>query len=165
MSSTSDPTRTWQRRTRWTWGLAAPCVLAAAVWAVVVPDRAALKSPDLDAQADDLITARTRPIDVAVFDAPLWVDPPVEVVQAPARPPPPPPPVTLQLLAVVRVPATESDPARLQAAIYDPESDRLRFVSDGERVGRFTITAVHDRGAQLTDGARDVELLLTEGSS
>lgn len=163
LSSTSDPIRVWHARTRLTWIVAAPAVLAAAAWAIFLPAPALVGTPDLSIVSEDDALADDDAFDLAVFSAPLWVEPPVVVAEASQRPPPAPPPVTLQLLAVVSVPGDDPDTSTLQAAIYDPESDRLLFVSDGERVGRFTVTAVNSGGTTLTDGAREVTLSLAEG--
>lgn len=118
-------------------------VVAAAAWAL-----APLPTPDLSLPptvlAPKALAADAEPIaalDLATFRTPLWIappppPPPVVAAKEP-EPPPPPPPLRLQLLAIVR----EED-GTYRALVYDPDSDALLTLAEGQSVGTRTVETV-----------------------
>ena len=132
------------------WG---PCLLAVAVCAVwsLWP----LKRPAIDTtvpQPERTATPAPDRLDLAAFDAPIWLAPPPE-----PTPPAPPAPLRLQLLAVFR------DGDELRAALYDPDSDRLRIVASGDTVGGRVIERVLADAVSLRDGSGLATLTLERG--
>jgi hypothetical protein len=83
-------------------------------------------------------------IDLDAFRAPLWVAPPAPPPAPPAaKPPPAPPPLRLELLAIVR------DENQIRALVYDPDSDRIMVVAEGDRVTDRTIERIGEAGVDI----------------
>ena len=100
------------------------------------------------------------PLDLAAFNAPLWVDPPRPVI-AKADAPAPLPPLRLQLVAILNAPAPSGTVAAAPLAIlYDQDADKLVTVATGDVVGGRTITAVDPGGVtvQLGGGPQRLDL-------
>jgi hypothetical protein len=112
--------------------------------------------PPIIEHADPAALAPTTPtltiasLDVAAFRAPLWVAPPAPV--APPPPAAPPPPLKLQLLAVVH------EGEVFKAMLYDPDSDKILVVAEGEALGTgeagggSKVERVTAAGVQIRDG-------------
>ncbi len=88
-------------------------------------------------------------IDLAVFNAALWVQPakPPEPVMVAAIPPAsPPPPLKLQLIGLESSERNES-----VAVLFDPDAAKMIRGSAGDRVGRYVIRAIDAEGVALED--------------
>ena len=98
-------------------------------------------------------------LDTDAFRAPLWVAPPAP--PAPPAPAAPPAPLRLQLLAVVH------EGAAYRAMLYDPDSDKLMVVGEGEKAGARTVEKVTASGVQIRDaaGVRALALRQDQGAS
>lgn len=98
------------------------------------------------------------PLNLAAFRAPIWVaeaPPPAPV--AAAAPAPPPPPLKIQLLAIVK------EGAVYKAAVYDPDTDRIVVVAEGEKVGARLVERVEESRLTLRDQVGARVLALREG--
>ena len=131
-----------------------PCVLAVAAAAVWSMWPMARTTPDTTVP----VPARSRAVaashlDLAAFDAPIWVAPPPDPPAAA-----PPEPLRLQLLAVFR------DGEELRAALYDPDSDRLCIVASGDTVGGRVIERVLADAVALRDGAGLATTITLQGA-
>jgi hypothetical protein len=140
-------------------GLLAAAVTACGVWAFAPLEHPRVEVPALPAAAPQEAPER-RPIELAAFRAPLWVAPPAP--PPPARPepaPPPPPPLKFQLLAIVR------EAEMLKAVLYDPDTDRLLVVAEGEPLGARRVERVHPTTVDIRDdrGIRTLSLVETQG--
>lgn len=99
-------------------------------------------------------------LDDAAFRAPLWIAPPPAPEPAPELPKPAPlPPLKIQLLAIVRSPATASD-HEYKALLYDPEADKIVEVATGQTIGERTVVGVTQHEITLKDrgGTRKLSL-------
>lgn len=85
-------------------------------------------------------------LDLAAFHAPLWVTPPAP---PPPEPPPPPlPPLRFQLLAVLHEHGVHT------AVLYDPDSDRILVVAEGEELARGrTVERVTTSDVRIRDAS------------
>lgn len=117
--------------------LIAGCVGAVTLclaWALWPLSPAPAQPPAVHAAPQPLPSEVHLALDLDAFRAPIWV------AEAPPPPPPaapaPPPPLKLQLLAITR----EGD--ALRAVLYDPDTDRLHVVGDGETVTGGTVDRV-----------------------
>lgn len=133
--------------------LGAAMVLAAALWAFMPLEHPAVASPPDGAQQDPP-RSPAPPMQVALdrsaFSTPLWVAPTPPPAPPPAAPvPTPPPPIRLQLLAVIKDQANGAD--RYKAMVYDPDTDKVRVISAGEKVGASVIESVDQTGLRLKD--------------
>ncbi len=103
---------------------------------------------------------RARALDRAAFAASIWNPPPAlerTAEQAPTRQHPPP--LRLQLIGIARDAGPGGDQV-LRAALYDPDTDRLHILAEGERVGAVTVIAVEPGVVRLESGGRTAELRL-----
>ncbi len=161
-----DPLALSRRRTRAVLCVCVAAVAASAAWSlnpVAVPAIEA-KATDPDrALLDTGLAADTEaaPIDLAVFDAPLWriveappPPAPKPVVQAP---PPPPPPLKLQLLGI------RSDGDQRRAVLYDPDQDRVFIVASGESIAGREVDSITEASVLLRDRSGVRTLALTTG--
>lgn len=160
MSSIADPTRVWRRRGRAAWTLLVGVLGAGAIWAAAEPRRPAPEraAPDLASAPE----AEPPPppddaFDLACFGVALWVEPPApEPRRAPAesaaraasR---------VQLLAIVTE-TTPSGAPRYRAAVYDPDQDRIVFVTDGDTVGAHAVRAVDASGMTLAASGTETRI-------
>lgn len=163
---TSDPMRLARAGAVASWaaglGIAALCT----AWAIRVPTIAL--PPELEKAAEpaapDGSAPQPRddfPIEAfALRMAPPPPPPKPAVAPAPAVEPiaPPPPPSRLQLLGIVR------DGDSRKAAIYDPVSDAVVVVGEGQQIAGQTVRAVSDRGVELSDGRGVRTLSLKEAA-
>ncbi|MBX3410407.1 MAG: hypothetical protein KF859_11045 [Phycisphaeraceae bacterium] len=125
-----------------------------------------LGSPRVDAPVfAELATAPAEPahvaLDLAAFNTPLWVappPPPVKVAESPPPPPPPPPapPLKWQLLAIVR------EGEIYKALVYDPDSDKVLTLAEGDHSGPRRIARVTPTTIDVRDGAGTRTLALRE---
>lgn len=170
--SPSDPLARAQRRTKRVAAFAITAVTIAGVWAFW-PARNASGSQDLGAPpkpttelSSAAVLATTEPINLAAFDAALWIDPPAPIVDAAPTPPPAPAPLRAQLIAIAgsvssATPSTGADSGRtLSAIFYDPDADVLRTLRTGDRIDGRTIDAIDAHGVtiSLADAAQRLEL-------
>lgn len=99
------------------------------------------------------------PLDLAVFDGPIWLAPP-PATPAPsgvaAKPSPPPPPLKLELLGILR----EGD--SFKAVVYDPDTDKVAVLSAGDTLAGRTINAVTADTVAIKDGAGTRTLTLKQ---
>ncbi|MCC6679176.1 MAG: hypothetical protein IT436_18780 [Phycisphaerales bacterium] len=106
--------------------------------------------PAVDAPDGAMMVA----LDESVFHAPLWLAPPPPPAPTPEPPKPAPlPPLKLQLLAIVRVPAAETDEASYRAMLYDPDTDTIIEVAAGQTIGDRTVVGVTQHEITLKDRA------------
>ncbi len=101
---------------------------------------------DLHAPPTTPIEDEDRLFDQGAFVVRLWNPPPPEARDqrlAEQRVPPAKPP-RLQLIGII------DDGRQLRAALYDPETDRLLIVGDGDHVKQHTITITAD-AVELAD--------------
>jgi hypothetical protein len=126
--------------------LACVSIAACGVWAFMPLGRAQVDVPRISPSAAAAGQPAQVALDLAAFNAPVWVAP-----AAPSPPPPalaeapPPPPLKWQLLAIVREDTGD------RALVYDPDSDRLLVLREGDesgprRVERVTATTLDVRG-------------------
>ncbi len=107
---------------------------------------------------------RTLALDQAAFRSPIWIAPPPPPPPPPvakaAPPPPPPPPLKLQLVAIIQEGSSHA------AVCYDPESDRMVTIRDGERdaAGRARPGPARVTATSLTlgEGSRAATLTLAK---
>jgi hypothetical protein len=107
--------------------LCALVVIAAGVWAFWPLGAVKIEEPTIAAALVETPARTALALDTAAFRAPLWVTPP-----APPTPPvaaAPAPPLKVQLLAVVH------EGGVYKAVLYDPDSDKLLVLREGESLG------------------------------
>lgn len=150
-------------------GLAILSSITLATWALLPHTRT--RPQDAVQPAEDRPTSvvipmipMIPPLNTEVFAAArLWTPPPV-IAQAPKPTPPAPPappiPLKLQLLGVTR---DERDV--LHAALYDPDTDRVCLVANGESVGAFKLTSLSATTVELSDGRGVRRLTLSSPTS
>ena len=93
------------------------------------------------------------------FGAPLWFAPPPPVLPQPpvvAAPLPPPPPLRWQLLAIV------GERSGFRALIYDPDSDKLFELGEGDTAGSRSIGRVTETSVEVREVAGLRTLALRE---
>ncbi len=118
-----------QRSTRGAGAVCAAAVIAAALWALLVPSQRPIEAPDFAALAP-AGEPPPRPLAVAAFDTPVWTIPQVVTAAPPSLPPPPPPPPPLkvQLIGIIK------EEVGYKAVLYDPDTNKVRVVAAGEEV-------------------------------
>ncbi|MCC7389642.1 MAG: hypothetical protein IT431_12835 [Phycisphaerales bacterium] len=166
MRSANSPISACTRRDRAAAAVAAPALLAAALWAAwPLPH---LPNPDPAPGAPDHPTnhptdaAEPPPFDRQAFAAAIWNPPPqperpAELAAAPAPPPLP----RLQLIGIAHDAGPDGLPV-LRAALYNPDTDRLHILAAGERIGTVTILAVEPGLVRFDSGGRPGELRLRQ---
>lgn len=155
MSALSGATR-WRRHIGR--ALALVCVAACAVWAFMPLGPTQVEVPQVSDSAAATPPPAPQALDLAAFQVPLWVAPapaPQAVVEAP---PPPPPPLKWQLLAIVR------EDIGYKALVYDPESDRLLVLKEGDAPGPQRVERVTARTMDVREGVGVRTLALREAS-
>ena len=118
--------------------------LAGAAWWALVPIAAPKSAAEAPLARADHEAAAVAALDTEAFRAPLWVAPPAPPAapaQAAAAPP-----LKLQLLAVVQ------EEGVYKAMLYDPDTDKLLVVGEGEQVGGRRVEKVTAAGVQIRDG-------------
>lgn len=137
--------------------IAGVCVATCVVWALRPLKTASLEVPDLAGEAEAQPAAQPLALDLAAFNAPLWVapPPPPKAAQAPA-PAPPLPPLKWQLLAIAR------EGEVYKALVYDPDLDTLLVLGAGDQAGVRRVTSVSASSMEVRDGAGLRTLLLRD---
>ncbi len=125
--------------------LALMCVAACGLWAFMPLGPAHVDVPNVSASAASDRSVVPAALDVAAFNAPLWVAPAPPPLAVAEVTPPPLPPLKWQLLAIVR------EDTGYKALVYDPDTDRLLVLKEGDdsgpqRVERVTATTLDVRG-------------------
>lgn len=160
-ASNTDVLADLARRTRIVLRAGACTCALAAVWAflpVSLPVRTDTEAT-VDVAPVDPRMHQLPPLNLAAFDAPVWVVPPAPeppVVAAP--PPPPPPPLKLQLLGV-SVEQTVDGPV-YRAVLYDPDVDAIHVVAAGESVAGRRVTRVTSSDVSIALGDSHATLAL-----
>jgi len=177
VSPLSDPLARLQRRRRRVLGAGGAVAVVAAFWAawpLVAPQPdgeyfSGVPSLAGGAQENPRAGARSAPgpmpsatLDPEAFRVALWTPPPLKDAVVAAPPPPPPPPFKLQLLGITGDGTTASP---LRACLYDPETDRVLLVAQGDTVKPFLIRQLTREYIEFVDGARVERLSLREPSS
>jgi hypothetical protein len=119
-------------------------MLAGAGWWALAPASIPASAPEAPNAPAPQETPALTALDAETFRAPLWVAPPAPAAAAVQAAPPP---LKLQLLAIVR--ETES----FKAMLYDPDTDKLLVVAEGEQVGGRRVERVTASGVQIRDGS------------
>jgi len=101
-------------------------------------------------------------LDAEAFQVALWTPPPLKNAVVAVPPPPPPPPFKLQLLGIAGDGTADSP---LRACLYDPETDRVLLVAQGDTVKPFLIRRLTRENIEFVDGTRVERLTLREPSS
>ncbi len=97
-------------------------------------------------------------LDLAAFRVPMWVADPAPPAPVVANAPAPrPPPLKLQLLAIIH------EGEIYKAAVYDPDSDRILVVADGEKSGPRGLDQIDSSPLTLGDGTGRRVLALKAG--
>lgn len=133
--------------------------LLASAWGPWGPDSPGL-GRDLPVPSSELDDAAG--IDASVFDVALWTPPPAPVVKDVVAVAPPPPPLKFQLLGISGD-GTKDSP--LRAALYDPDSDRVILIGQGEKLSSFTVRTLTNEAIEFVDGTRVERLSLLEPSN
>lgn len=161
MPSPTDPITAWRRRQRTAGAIAILALAGSALWswwplpAPHTPDPA-LQPPTNDAETIDGPT----PLDRDAFAALIWNPPPAPPRAAESAPTASTAqPLRLQLIGIARDTGPGGDQV-LRAAIYDPDTDKLHIVAEGERIGAVTVLAVEPGVVRLENGGRTSELRL-----
>ncbi|MGH7245261.1 MAG: hypothetical protein ACREJD_17750 [Phycisphaerales bacterium] len=94
------------------------------------------------------VSSSEEGLDLALFNAPLWVAPPKPA--EPEMPPPPivPPPLRLQLVGV------ELDQTRPRALLFDPDAAAIVHVAVGEVAKGFVVRSIDDAAVVLESADR-----------
>lgn len=165
-----DPLARAQRRTRATRACAITLVVAVGAWAFWPTVNAGDLERDTPAMTPNdrpnlYLQTPAKPLDLAAFDAALWIAPPAPVVATAAPPPAPPPALRAQLIAIASSIATSdatsasgasttaaTSAPNLAAIFYDPDADVLRTLRTGDRIDGRTINAIDRDGVTLSLG-------------
>jgi hypothetical protein len=115
--------------------------------------RTASHANELSSPPTTLGNSKSTDLNLAAFNAPLWVNPPQPVVAKAEPPPAPTPPWKAQLLAITR-----DAEGLLQAIFYDEAKDALVTVAErGIVVGR-TVQRIDERGVTMEPNAQRIDL-------
>lgn len=157
-------------------GLAVGCSLLigiAAWWAWAVPKVQKPIAPDSDFSPDRLPVGANRsspaPLDLAAFQAPLWVAPPAPPALPTPLPTnaaaePPPPALKWQLLAIVSGQEGSSPSGELRAIVFDPATDSIIELSAGQQLAAQTIESIETTCIVVRTGKHVLRLALDETS-
>lgn len=159
-ASNTDLLADLARKTRWSGRVGVGAWALTAVWAfwpVSLPVPIDTEATPAAAQSGPSLQSPLL-LDLAAFDAPVWVLPPAPEAPVVAAPPPPPPPFKLQLLGV-SVEVTPNGPV-YRAVLYDPDSDAIRVVAAGESVAGRQVTSVTSCEVSLLLGNSHAKLAL-----
>jgi len=97
--------------------------------------------------------------DAQAFNVALWTPPPMKEVIVAAPPPPPPPPLKVQLLGIT---GDGSVASPLRACLYDPDTDRVMIVGQGDPLAPFTVRSLTSDAIEFVDGSRVERLSLRD---
>lgn len=134
----------------------AASVAISAVWALAPLEPNQVDVPVIAAEPGTPPLRAPTPLQVASFNAPLWVAPPAKVAEStPPPPPPPPPPLRWQLLAIAR------HGTGFQAVVYDPDTDKVLVLGEGDESGSRRIANITQTTLDVRDasGVRTLSLL------
>lgn len=121
---------------------------AQAAWSLwPLPRSAEPSAPLLATPAPPPPDARIA-LNTDAFRAPIWVSP--APPPAPPAAAPPPPPLRVQLLAITH------EGGAHRAVLYDPATDRLHILADGDSFQRHTVERVLANGVDFR-GERGVQ--------
>ena len=162
MSSPNDPIRMWRKRLWLVWALGGSLLIACSTWAwfpmetLESHDHAPI-SKTVRPSTNDQSALKRAPINLDLFTAKLWNEPPPKKIDTPVAPtrvasiPPP----KLQLIGIT----TEGDIR--YAALYDNQTDRLYVVRDGDQILQYTVASVTDKAVHLKAENREhtIELI------
>lgn len=156
-----DPLQRSQRRTRRTQLAMGAGVIAASVWALL-PARSGEWTPPVLEPAAQVPEQSMARMDRGAYDVVLWTPPSEKPVQVAVAPPPPPPPLKLQLIGIHA--EQQADGSELvRATLYDPQTDQLIIVNNGDKVGRYTVRSMTRTEIALDDGQRTRTLSTVAG--
>ena len=155
LRSPSDPLARIRRRALWTWAAAAP-VLAACGWWASRPLPHVARATSAVEIAASAPARRDDPFDLRPFQtARLWVDPAgsaaagdAELAAKAASA------VRLQLLGIT------SEGTGLVACLYDPDTDKIVLLRDGDRMGAHTVGRVSAREVAFRGADGELRLSL-----
>lgn len=158
-----DPIHAARQATRRIVILGVACAACTLAWAFLPSRRSEWNQPVVLAPAagsDATLgeSAQTPPVDAAAYRVALWVPPPPPPA-APAKPQPIA--LNLQLLGIHHERSGDHD--ILRATLYDPATDRIHIVADGDKLGAFTIASVNTKGVDVSDGTLVRTLALDSG--
>ena len=163
LQSPNDPIRMIKRRGWATWLVGSLAIASCAFWAVAPaddPDQPDLFTTLVEPSTESISDDSPQAFDDQSFSARLWNPPPGSGPAPPApksdrRPPPP----RLELIAII------NDGGERRAAVYDPDTDRIRIVASGDQISDLTVTSVSADAVELSDGRATVRLTLKEERS
>lgn len=110
-------------------------VLAAAAWAGWPQRNEPVAPAQLRVAATGPAVVKLQTIDIAAFNAPIWNPTPSPKPAAPL------PPLRLQLVAITGEVAPDGT-RQFRAAVYDPDTDSLFQVIEGEKVAGRSVVRV-----------------------
>ena len=148
--NSGDPLDALRRRTQRGIIVCGGLVLLAAAFCFWPVSIEPLQAPSQPAADQAAIAARPNlpPLDIAPFDAPVWLAPPAPPpVEVAAKPTPPPPPLRLELLGIVR----END--AYKAVVYDPDTDKVTVLASGDTLAGRTVGNITAVTVAIRDGA------------
>jgi len=138
-------------------------VALCAVWAFL-PAGVAVQTPSIvettTRSEQSPVVQPSLALDGRAFAARIWdapsapAAPKAVAARAPKRPA-----FKLELIAIM------NDGDERQAALYDPETDRLYIVANGDTVNQHTVTAINADAIELSDGTSTNRLTLKESKS
>jgi hypothetical protein len=126
--------------------LAIMCIAACGLWAFMPLGPANVNVPEVGVTAAAGTGPTRSSLDLAAFNAPLWVAPAPPSPVVVEAPPAPPPPLKWQLLAIVR------EDAGYRALVYDPDADRLLVLREGDESGSQRVEHVTATTLDVRDG-------------
>jgi len=161
-----DPVERWhaaRRRVVRIGGLCCVIAMGVMVWLAVRTNGADVRGAGRGVEHTRDERETVRAFDARVFDVALWTPPPAPVVKdVIAAPPPPPPPLKYQLLGIS---GDGGGDGPRRAALYDPETDRVVLIAQGESVSGFVVRTLTHDAIEFVDGTRVERLSLREPAS
>ncbi|MCH8825287.1 MAG: hypothetical protein IH984_17460 [Planctomycetes bacterium] len=132
------------------WLVGCIAIIACASWAILLQDIISVDLITIDLrQAAPLVENDSdQSLDLSAFTANLWNPPPVKKTSTALakKEPPRAKPLKLQLIGII------SDGNTLKAALYDPDSDQLLIVANGQSILGHTIRDITKDTVLLSDG-------------
>jgi hypothetical protein len=102
--------------------------------------------PTTESSSSASSSKAAAPLNLAAFNAPLWVNPPVPAAAKPETPPPPPA-MRAQLIAITH--STDPTNSGHRAIFYDEEKDALITVTVGDTIVGRRVVAVDAQSVTL----------------